>query len=132
MKKIFNDLVSWAFNEYDIEVQIDSTYYEFAQTKEEDRIVNGIAGTDGYITLYVDRKNIEASWDKLTSMLIHEIGHVILFQEDKCWHTEKQAWICGIQTVPKKFHPKDLGIHCQECLETYNYSRFSWISKVIP
>ena len=79
----------------------------------------------------MDRKNIETSWEALTSMLIHEIGHVILFQEDRCWHTEKQAWICGIQTVPEKFHPKDLAKHCQECLETYNYSRFGWISKIL-
>ena len=91
MKKIFNDLISWAHKEYDINIQIDSTYYEFAKTKEEDRIVNGLAGADGYITLYVDRKNIETSWEKLTSMLIHEIGHVILFQEDKCWHRSRKT-----------------------------------------
>jgi hypothetical protein len=130
MKNVFRELKSWA-EEQDIEVQIDSTYYEYAKTKQEDRIVNGLAGSDGYITLYVDGNRIEESWDYLTSMLIHEIGHVLLFQDGKGWHTEKQAWICGIRTVPKRFHPKTLEQHCIECLKTYNYKRFGWIKTLL-
>jgi hypothetical protein len=128
-KKIFQELVDWITDKEDISIQIDTSYYEHAKTKTEDRIVNGVAGSDGYIILYVDKSNMD--WEKMTSMLIHEIGHVILFQEGKCWHTEKDAWICGIQTVPKKFHPKSLGQHCMECLKTYDYKRFGWIKKLL-
>jgi hypothetical protein len=128
-KKIFQELVDWITDKEDISIQIDTSYYEHAKTKTEDRIVNGVAGSDGYIILYADKSNMD--WEKMTSMLIHEIGHVILFQEGKCWHTEKDAWICGIQTVPKKFHPKLLGRHCMECLKTYDYKRFGWIKKLL-
>lgn len=129
MKKTFKGLVKWISEQEDIDVQLDTTYYEYANTKQEDRIINGVAGSDGYIILYADKKNMD--WDKLTSMLIHEIGHVILFQEGKCWHTEKDAWICGIQTVPKRFYPNKLDEHCIECLKTYDYKRFGWVKKLL-
>ena len=77
MKRLFKELMRWAETE-DITVEVDSNYYEFAKVKEENRIINGTAGADGYITIYCDKKNIV--WTYMTSMLIHEIGHVILFQ----------------------------------------------------
>lgn len=129
MKKKFHRLKKWASKIEDVTIEIDSTYYTYAKTKKENRIINGTAGSDGYILLYVDPDNID--WDFLTSMLIHEIGHVILFQEGKMWHTEKQAWICGINSVPKEFHSKNIKEHCIKCLKTYDYKKFGWIDKLI-
>lgn len=125
----FKNLVKWASDVEDITVELDTSYYEFAKTKKEDRIVNGVAGCDGYIILYADKNNID--WDYLTSMLIHEIGHVILFQEEKAWHTEKDAWICGISIVPKELRSLNLEVHCIECLRSYEYKRFGWIKNIL-
>lgn len=128
MKKKFNKLKRWA-NKEDITVELDTTYYSYAKVKKEDRIINGTAGSDGHILLYVDPDHID--WGFLTSLLIHEIGHVILFQEGNSWHTEKDAWICGMQCVPKDCIPSNFKEHCIRCLETYNYKRFGWIDKII-
>jgi len=132
MKEKFLELKKWVTDNEDITVEIDTTYYSYAKTKKEDRIINGIAGCDGYILLYVDPDEID--WEFLSSMLIHEIGHVILFQEDKLNHTEKDAWICGVcgvQFVPKKYIPKNIKEHMIKCLKTYNYKRFGWIDEVL-
>ena len=128
-KTKFNKLLKWITKTEDITVEIDKTYYSYAKTKKEDRIINGTAGSDGYILLYVDPDDID--WEFLTSMLIHEIGHVILFQEGKSWHTEKQAWIYGIQSVPKDFIPKNIKEHIIKCLKTYDYKKFGWIDKLL-
>ena len=125
----FKKLIQWVSEAEDITVEIDTSYYELAKTAKEDRIVNGVAGSDGYIILYADKTNMD--WDYLTSMLIHEIGHVILFQEEKNWHTEKDAWICGIEIVPKELHSNNLEKHCIECLRSYDYKRFGWVKKIL-
>jgi hypothetical protein len=129
MKSRFNKLVRWASKTEDIDVQLDTSYYKYAKTKKEDRIVNGMAGADGHITLYADWESPD--WEFLTSMLIHEIGHVILFQEGKAWHSEKEAWICGIQIVPEEFRSKSIKEHIKYCLETYNYKRFDWLDNLL-
>lgn len=129
MKRKFNKLVKWASSHEDIDIQLDTSYYKYAKTKKEDRIVNGMAGSDGSIILYADGDDID--WEHLTSMLIHEIGHVVLFQEGKCWHTEKDAWICGIQIVPEEFRPKSIKQHCISSLKTYDYKRFGWLDDIL-
>ena len=128
MKKEFRELKAWA-KDLDIEVQVDSTYYHYAQTKSEDRIVNGIAGCDGSIVLYCDKDNVD--WSYMVSMLIHEIGHVILFQDGVSWHSEKDAWICGITVVPDKFKHDKLKDHCIECLRSYDYKKFGWLDDLL-
>jgi hypothetical protein len=130
MKRKFQKLKKWASEKEDITVEIDTSYYIYAKTKKEDRIVNGVAGTDGYIILYADKENID--WNFLTSMLIHEIGHVILFQEEKLRHTEKEAWVCGIQSVPKDCIPKNIREHVITCLKSYDYKKFGWIDRILP
>ena len=41
----------------DIDVEVDTSYYEQAKTPQEKRIMNGTAGSDSYIILYKDSKD---------------------------------------------------------------------------
>ena len=56
----------------DVDVEVDTSYYEQAKTPPEERIINGTAGTDSYIILYKDSK--DSNYNMLSSLLIHEYG----------------------------------------------------------
>lgn len=129
-KKRFELLLKY-IREDDVNVEIDTSYYELAKTKKEDRIINGSAGTDGYIILYKDSK--DSNYDMLSSLLIHEYGHIVLWRDYKREsHTEKQAWLCGIKTVPPKYWPPTLKEDCRICLTSYNYKDFRWLEGLVP
>ena len=124
-KQRFEDLKKWIQKD-DVDVEIDTSYYDLAKTQEKDRIINGSAGADGYIILYKDSK--DENYDTLTSLLIHEYGHVVEWRDKgRDRHSEKQAWETGISAVPKEFWPPTLKEDCQICLSSYGFKRFGWL-----
>ena len=109
----FEALKEWIQKD-DIDVEVDVTYYDSIATPEKDRIINGCAGQDGYIILYKDAK--DENYDTLTSLLIHEYGHVVEWRDKgRDRHSEKQAWETGISAVPKEFWPPTLKVECSLC-----------------
>ena len=125
----FEELKEWIQKD-DVEVEIDTSYYELAKTQEKDRIINGSAGSDGYIILYKDAK--DNNYDTLSSLLIHEYGHVVEWRDrGRDRHSEKQAWETGIKTVPSSFWPSTLKEDCKICLTSYNYKRFNWLDRIL-
>lgn len=124
----FNKLKAWIEKD-DIEVEVDSTYYELAKTPALLRINNGQAGSDGYIILYKDTQTED--YNTLTSLLIHEYGHIIEWRDNgRDRHTEKQAWQTGISFVPKKYWPPTLKEDCKLCLSSYGYKNFNWLKTI--
>jgi len=128
-KQRFESFKKWVIED-DITVEVDSTYYEFAKTPVEDRIINGQAGSDGYIILYKDSK--EKNYNMLTSLLIHEYGHVVEWRDKgRDNHSEKQAWKTGIENVPEEYWPPTLKEDCKLCLGSYGYKRFNWLDRLV-
>lgn len=128
-KQRFESLKAWVIAD-DVSVEVDSSYYDFAKTPAEDRIINGNAGSDGYIILYKDSK--DKNYNLLASLLIHEYGHVVEWRDkDREKHTEKQAWETGIQAVPEEFWPPTLKEDCQLCLSSYGYKKFKWLEEIV-
>lgn len=125
----FEALKEWIQKD-DIDVEVDVTYYDSIATPEKDRIINGCAGQDGYIILYKDAK--DENYDTLTSLLIHEYGHVVEWRDKgRDRHSEKQAWETGISAVPKEFWPPTLKEDCKICLSSYGFKRFNWLNSLI-
>ena len=113
----------------DVEVEIDESYYDYAKIPHHQRIINGSAGVDSHIILYKDSK--DTNYNMLSSMLIHEYGHVIKWREnDDKNHTEKSAWIAGINSIPIQLRPPTLKEDVILCLKTYDYKNFSWLSSI--
>ena len=79
-KQRFESLKAWVIAD-DVGVEVDSSYYDLAKTPAEDRIINGNAGSDGYIILYKDSK--DKNYNLLASLLIHEYGHVVEWRDRK-------------------------------------------------
>lgn len=115
----------------DVDVEIDTSYYEQANTPADKRILNGTAGADSYIILYKDSEN--SNYDMLSSLLIHEYGHVINWRDyNKDKHTEKDAWEAGILNTPLEFHPPTLKEDCVICLSSYDINGVEeWVDEVL-
>jgi hypothetical protein len=101
----------------DVTVEIDSTYYSYALTPEKDRIINGVAGSDSHIIIYKDSK--DKNYNMMTSLLIHEYGHVLLWRDGKDRHSEKMAWKMGMNSVPEEFIPSTFNDDMAYCLSSY-------------
>lgn len=118
-KDRFNRFKRYLEEEEDITIEVDTSYYEQAKTPRQDRIMNGQAGADSYIILYKDTK--DSNYDMLSSLLIHEFGHVINWRDlGRSKHTEKEAWEVGILNTPAEFHPPTLLEDCEICLSSYD------------
>lgn len=125
----FEDLKKFIIAD-DVEVEVDTTYYSYAKTPEKDRIINGTAGSDGYIMLYKDPA--DKNYDTLTSLLIHEYGHVVEWRDKgRDRHTEKQAWETGIRSVPTEYWPPTLAEDVEICLTSYGYKKFDWVARLL-
>ena len=129
-KQRFEDLKNYIEAD-DVDVEVDTSYYEQAKTPPEERIINGTAGTDSYIILYKDSK--DSNYNMLSSLLIHEYGHVINWRDyGKDRHSEKDAWEAGILNIPREFHPPTLREDCVLCLSSYNItSTYAWIDEIL-
>lgn len=125
----FESLKAWVIAD-DVSVEVDTSYYELAKTPPEQRIINGNAGCDGYIILYKDSK--DKNYDMLTSLLIHEYGHVVEWRDkNRERHSEKQAWETGIESVPSLFWPPTLKEDCKICLTSYGVKKFKWLDELL-
>ena len=113
-----------------VAVEVDTSYYEQAKTPQENRIINGTAGADSYIILYKDSK--ERNYNMLSSLMIHEYGHVVNWRDlNKDKHTEKDAWMVGIESVPKALIPPTIREDCALCLSSYNVTNVDWMDALL-
>lgn len=113
-KILFERLVRYLTIEEGIEIKVednDSNIYSFP---------NAVAGQDEYIVVY--KKPTDDSWGMLTSLLIHEFGHICCWGLDLDNHSEYDAWLMGIDNIPIKFWPKTLKSDYRICLKSYGIS----------
>tara|TARA_R110000868_G_scaffold201211_1_gene448790 strand:+ start:43 stop:438 length:396 start_codon:yes stop_codon:yes gene_type:complete len=114
----------------DVDVEVDTSYYEQAKTPKQDRIINGTAGADSYIILYKDSK--ESNYNMLCSLLIHEYGHVVNWRDlNRDKHTEKDAWKVGVESVPKELIPHTIKEDCALCMSSYNVMNVDWMDALL-
>jgi len=120
-KNVFYSVVRHIRKEEDIDIELINTY--------EDVDLQGFAGADNSITIILGRRPID--WKLATSLLIHELGHVLLFLEGKEKHSEKTAWEYGLRNIPKRFIPDTIDDDLNYFLETHNYKKqFKWNSEL--
>ena len=110
-KILFDTLVNFLKTEEEIEVNVEEYYMS-------NKFPNASAGQDEYIILY--KKPTDDCWGMLTSLLIHEFGHICCWQLGQGKHNEFDAWLRGIDNIPIKFWPNTLKNDYRICLNSYN------------
>lgn len=110
-KILFDTLVNFLKNEEEIEVNVEEYYMS-------NKFPNASAGQDEYIILY--KKPTDDCWGMLTSLLIHEFGHICCWQLEQEYHDEYDAWLAGIDNIPIKYWPDSLKNDYRLCLQSYN------------
>jgi hypothetical protein len=117
-KNTFYSLVRHLRKEEDVDIELIESH--------EDVDLQGFAGGDRGITMILGRKPI--NWELATSLLIHEFGHICLFEEVSAEdHSEKTAWEYGLNNIPVRFIPTTINEDVNYFLGTYDYDKqYTW------
>lgn len=118
----FNKVRDIVENEYGIEVNLfDEIPKRLYQDPDIDIPYNGTTFLDQeYPTIIDIYGNIDKYPMELTCVLIHEFGHVLA---NNCLgeaHTEKDAWLFGMNFFKEDLVPPIISDMMKKCLATYN------------
>jgi len=72
----------------------------------------------GNINIIIN-KHIRSNLSLVTSILIHEYGHAVIFHQGKIDHSEEEAWDMGKKSVPSHLIPNDISRRQSVRLKTY-------------